>query len=607
MSFNFYNKEIVRYSTPFSVNLLSKVLRSWCYGNKPWSQLLLNQMLETLKEKISSDSSYLQRLIKKYFLENKNRSFVTVEPSIKLYEKALLEEKKRAQALYTLKGENTVLHEEKILSAYQNLIDDESCIKKISRKDLPKELVPSTLKRLDSYEIPVFYSKNSTNGILYCQIMFPCDTVNPKDYPLISILASFATQIGLKNKEWDIALQEVQQVSGDFRSSVMCLNIPDCVKSDIEKESNIKGRDYFVFEFKVLSENIKAAFEIISNYILTIDFSDEKRLLELLKISSSEFISLLNQNPGYIANLRSRCTVTREGAVKELLYGLKNYEVLNNLLSTDIKKAAQKLNKLLKSILSNGAILQLNCDTETYSAAKKYVPHFISDLRLHTTAGKNNTSINDFLPYLRLKQSKNNKFLAFQNKDVEVISIEGSVSYASCTNYMAPYGTKESEAQIVVMHLLENSILWEEIRNKGGAYGVWLNSVSALGYSTFMTYRDPTPFNSIEKYLSIKNSLSENEFDDDDIEKSIMSLYSRVIEPESPYKKGNKDMMFYLSGRTDSIIKMNIRNLLSLNKKDIQLALKDFSSKEVCGKIVICSPASNFTKKEKKLVKNFII
>ena len=81
MSVEFLNREVVRGSGPYSLALLDRVLRQWNYGSEPHKGLLYRKNFEIIRENTKNDSEYIQKLIKKFFLNNTNCSYIEVAPS----------------------------------------------------------------------------------------------------------------------------------------------------------------------------------------------------------------------------------------------------------------------------------------------------------------------------------------------------------------------------------------------------------------------------------------------------------------------------------------------------------------------------------------------
>ena len=55
MGFDFSNREIRRFHGPYSLVILRRCLRGWCYGKTPWETLLFRSQFEKLRSKIISN------------------------------------------------------------------------------------------------------------------------------------------------------------------------------------------------------------------------------------------------------------------------------------------------------------------------------------------------------------------------------------------------------------------------------------------------------------------------------------------------------------------------------------------------------------------------
>ena len=143
MSVEFLNREVVRGSGPYSLALLDRVLRQWNYGSEPHKGLLYRKNFEIIRENTKNDSEYIQKLIKKFFLNNKNCSYIDVAPSDSYLkerakkEQELIKELSQKIDIASYKNELNILHE------YQNhreTPEETACIPSLFPSDIDSKL-----------------------------------------------------------------------------------------------------------------------------------------------------------------------------------------------------------------------------------------------------------------------------------------------------------------------------------------------------------------------------------------------------------------------------------------------------------------------------------
>ena len=83
MTAEFSNREVVRSGGPYSLVLLERALNSWNYGGAPADGLFYRSTFDIIRRNCEAEPKYVENLIKKYLLDNKNCSFVMVKPSKK--------------------------------------------------------------------------------------------------------------------------------------------------------------------------------------------------------------------------------------------------------------------------------------------------------------------------------------------------------------------------------------------------------------------------------------------------------------------------------------------------------------------------------------------
>ena len=88
-------------------------------------------------------------------------------------------------------------------------------------------------------DIPLFVSKEDTNGIFYIDVLFPFDNLAPEYVQHIPFLSDVITNLGWDGKGWDVCTQESSCVMGDIWGRTLCgavSNAPACL-AEAEKYS----------------------------------------------------------------------------------------------------------------------------------------------------------------------------------------------------------------------------------------------------------------------------------------------------------------------------------------------------------------------------------
>ncbi len=615
LDFDFMNREIKRFRSPYSMVYMQRVFSCWTYGENPWEKLLFREKFENFKKEILSNQDYLKSLIRKYFLDNQNHTLIFAEPSKSWSKNREVQEKQNAQKILKTLGKEKVLKNLEMLKLNQNR--DESQFEnliphvKISDVDYSPENV--SLKKSLISGVPYGQCVQPTNGIVYFTIAFPVDVLRPKDYTYLTLLASAATEVGWQGLKWNDALRLIQTKCGGFSCYVHSANpAPDFAQKILSQNPLTKGRDFLVFNMKCLSEDFSDALEIFKNCIFKTDFSDVQRLKTVLTSLYNTSVSYLNSSSHVYAAYRSVAKQNRFSAQKEILEGVSSLFYLKEQKEMDVQKLSKKLNSLLKTIRSSGAMIYAISDEKTLATLKNPIKKMINEFDVKFPKEKFQVQDEEFFKLTDIctknclaKNTKISEKGDFVPVD-EVFIIPGTVAYTSAQVESENKFTKKCVADEVLTHCLATSDLWNKIRVEGGAYGVFFGAKRMNGLSAFGTYRDPKPFDSIDAFYKILEDLKNRNFDEETVEKAVSGIFSEEIEPKVPSQKGLLAISYDWNAYPSNFEKRYLKYLQEINAQDINLASLRYSNAKKGGKIVVFCPKSLLNPKNSKKCRKII-
>lgn len=588
MSFDFSIREVKRSPShgPYSLVLLKRVLRSWTYGADPKDALAFIESFEQIKKKIKDEPEYLKNLIQKFFVENKNKTLVTVSPSEKWSLDRAEKEKKLASCLYKKIGkENVFLLLEK-LHAFQSSVENENLIPAVNIEELENPAEKIETRKISCEKIPFYINQEACNGIVYASVSFPVDRLEPADYKFLPLLSSCISGLGTKKRSWEETISYSDRIMGDFGAYIRSAKVPEYSKKLAAENPLIIGREWLVIHFKFIEEKSAQAFDFASEIISSIDFSDKSRLKTIVNGLCSSLNASVVPGGHYFAMLRSCRLLNRSCAVQEIKDGLTSVFAINEIKKMKLSEISERLETIYKKIISSGSLFHVTAGTSGIAAAKKGFAFLAKNLCLEFPKPKKKNSDKEFFKQTELS----GKIYCEKNPCVdEVFVVPGNTGFASAAVKSSGEKGKEIMADTVFSHLLETSDLWKQIRTSGGAYGVFLSVQSSSGATCFATYRDPKPFDSLEYFEEKLPLLEKDEFSFDDIKKAIAGVYSDEIEPYTPAMRGGTGLMRCLYGISLSLDKIRIKNLLNLKKNDIEKSVCRYKDAALCGrKVAIC-------------------
>jgi Zn-dependent M16 (insulinase) family peptidase len=571
----FSQREIKRSGGPFSLMWMRRALRAWLHGGKPWDSLLIVPAMDEIKQRLANNARYFESLIQQYLLDNPHRALVTLEPQEEFLSR---QEARLAETLAKTKQNLSTAERESIIekSATLEKIQDESdtpealaTIPHLSRRDLSPEpeIIPRSHEDLRG--IPALYHDLHTNGISYIDLAFPLDILPPEDYPWLPFFARAAVSVGLPGMDYAEVSSLLARTVGGFNailhtgSAVAAANGSPIINTP-SGEFDLADRDWIIYRLKCLDEKTAPSLDIVRRLINEADFTDHKRIKNLVLEMKNEIRSSLAPLGHSYASCRAGRFASPSSRTNETWNGLAQLLFVHQLAELDTAEAAAKLEYLRGAIASGGFIANLTGSAEALKSNGALLARQWSDLgfakprRLATTANAVTDTVSE-------------------TKKPEVFSSPSlQIGFAAMSLQAAVIDTPAQAAETVLAHQLSTGALWETIRMKGGAYGAFAASDSLERCFSFSTYRDPNPQRSLDTFSAIlKDSYT---VDENDLEKTIIGCYARETRPRIPAEKGTADFLRFLSRIEDSYRKRRLERLITVSTEDISAALGTLAS-----------------------------
>ncbi|MDM7919662.1 MAG: hypothetical protein QUS12_10910, partial [Methanosarcina sp.] len=154
--------------------------------------------------------------------------------------------------------------------------------------------------------------------------------------------------------------------------------------------------------------------------------------------------------------------------------------------------------------------------------------------------------------------------------DREAIIIPSQVNYVAKGTDIGAYGYKPHGSVHVITRFLRSSRLWEEVRVKGGAYGVYCTFDRLSGMLIFLSYRDPNILATLKAFDDTTDFLKMLNISQAELEKSIIGTIGAMDSYLLPDAKGYISMLRHLSGETDEERQRIRDEILSTGREDFK-------------------------------------
>ncbi len=622
--FEFSNREVKRNVTggPFSIVLLQRVLRSWTYGGEPALFLSFRKLSEGFRGKIEKNPGYLKELVKKWFIENEERSLVQVAPSAEYTERRTTVERELAHSLYEKMGKARVERTLAKMASFQNSPewDRSDLIPSIGMGDLEPAVEKIRTSMRDCAGVPMYENVENAGGIVYASVLFPVDTLKPEDYVWLPVLEACLPDCGWKGVSWDQAASLIDRFTGNFSVFTRVEKVSADYEEYARKNPLIVGREWLTVHFKYLEEYGDQVFDMAGQMLSKVDFSDLERIKTLVTGLKSSMENKLVPYALRYAGVRSRRKLSRYNAVMELVDGLTSVANIGSISRMEPGEIAGNLRRIYRKIFSSGAVFHVTADRKGCIKARRQFEKFAGELKLKSPVARRNSRVSDFIRLAELegfvcsvraravpsvRGGTGAAYGAGKSPSCgavdEVFLIPGDIGFvASCIESCSGIN-RQAIADYVFCHLHENSRLWHRIRTQGGAYGVYMSESMGAGLTMFMTYRDPKPFDSSRYFDEDAGFGEELEFySDEEVEKAVCGVFAGEIEPMTPGQRGGTGFMRVLYGGSDADQRKMQKLMLSIRTGDIKKSMARYAQRKKIGETVILCGKSLVTVEIKK-------
>jgi hypothetical protein len=520
---------------------------TWLYDDAQALTLFsLNEVYDELKKE--AETGYFEKLIKKYFLENNNKSYVKLVPKKGLN---AIEEKKEKDKLAAYKDKLDEKGIEDIkqlachLKEYQGAEDTQEALKtipllEIDDIDKKARTINNTFTEVSG--VTVVSHDIFTNGISYLGLNFDVTDIAYEKLPTLSLLCEIFKYVDTEHYNCNELASELGINTGGV----------GFITSVVNKKELDDYYLHFVVNAKMFDENVSKGIELIDEILFTSKIDDKKRLKEIIAETRSALKNDMVASGHLTASGRALSYVSPIGVVKELTEGLDYYNYVSSL-DDNFEESYEELAKSLKAVLSE--ILVKERLLVTYTGKQDVKKLLEKDL-------------DGFVKKLKEKKETAPKAAAPEIKN-EGIKTASQVQYVAAAGNFVKGGLEYNGALDVLSTIFSYDYLWLNVRVKGGAYGC-MCSFSRSGNAYFTSYRDPNLLETYEIYKNAPEYVRNFTCDDRDMTKYVIGAISKLDTPFTPSAEGTFSFISYLMGLTDEDLQRERDEVLACTAEDIR-------------------------------------
>lgn len=524
-------------------------LDSWLFDDmKPFIHLECLGTFAKLRKAVDTD--YFEKLIQEYLLDNTHGSSVTVKPKRGLgneREEALAKELSDYKASLSDEEIKKLIEDTEHLKKYQEEPSSDEDLRKLpmlTRADMKKNAMPFSNIEDKLLDVKVVRHDIESNGIDYISFLFDAGDFAQSE---LGYLGFFTNALGLVSTE-KYSYTDLANATNIYTGGI---------STGTASHPDIKDRNNFVFKFevklKVLEKNLDKALELMEQMLLSSDFTDTKRLGELVAQIKARLQANLSSSGHLVAAMRSMSSFSRYALYQDELKGVAFYRSICHIekeLSESPKSVSDKLAAIAKKLFArNRMLISFTGNNEAYGNAKPSLEKVIAGFNKMSAVG--------------------NQAEVHFNTAKEAFIDASQIQYVAKTGDFICEGYEYTGALRLLRIILSYDYLWINVRVKGGAYGC-MNTFLRSGESYFVSYRDPNLSDTLDVYDRIPEYIKSFSPDERDMTKYIIGTFSALDTPMNPEAKGSRSLSAYLEGITYEQIQKERNEILNAQPEDIR-------------------------------------
>ena len=543
----FQEKEISEGWLPKGIEYAMQVLPKFLYNEEnPLEMLEFFDAIDKLKELAKTD--YFEQFIKKNFIENTHRAFVTAYPDCEFAQREdkLLNEKCAENSKQF--SFDALADDYNALNAYRNSSDTKEQAEKIpllERSDLSPEPNRTLSKKFDVSGREMLFQNKNTNGIAYIDLMFDLRTLSPELLPYYRIFTELFGNMNTAKHSYSELSSLIDNYTGGIYHS---LQITDAQKNGGELAP------YMNWHCRFLYENADKALDINREILLETDYSDTAHIYDLLLQLKTVMTRDLLEASHKSAKGIGLAKYSGFYALDYKLQGYGFYKFLCSVLN-DFESEKESLVEKMQAI--NAALLNPACWRISYVGGDEFVDGAVDYCKRFLELMKEDGEI-------RL-----NSDISLSDKNSLALYSSSQVQYAALCGTLPEEADDKRGYLLVLQHLLSTDYLWQNIRVLGGAYGCML-SFDNIGTACMVSYRDPNLDETIACFKNVVDYINSLELEERELRQFIIGAMNKLDMPKTPYADGALAIQTELCGISLEKTAETRRQIISATLDDIK-------------------------------------
>ena len=537
-------------------------MSSWLYDEEnPYGFIRFQDVFAQLRELMGTD--YFTKLLEDIFFKCNHAADMRLIPVEQDTHDALALRLEKLQETLSEKDKEDVTKETQRLREAQERPDTDqelATLPHLGVADIEDAGADPSYERIDQDGLPTLRHRVETQGITYAYRYFGLKCLSWEQLPYATLLAMVLGKLDTSQRsasQLDTAIQsklgnlsfftEVNENADSCTDCTPCLAVSSSAlseKADVLASLTDEVMTQTIYtdlpKIKNIAQQRKVAMEM--------DFSGNGHRCALGRLTSYYLLA---------------------GVAREQLAGVDFYRFLTDLLDNWDQRCVDlpdQLQKVAQTIFNDSNCL-LSFGGTDESLERFMVAHRQSTAFAEGSARKNLLSI-------PAPQDKKEAFI-----------VPTDVTYAAFGYDRRHMGIQHNGTWLLAARALSYDYLWNEVRVKGGAYGVGFQAMRTGG-ARFYSYRDPHLDQTIERFRASAPWLSSFDPSPEEFEGYVVSTIAGLDAPEKPREVVRRQASWHLAG-IDPSSKQTMRSqVIASNVADLQAIGQDIEA--LCERSLLC-------------------
>lgn len=504
--------------TMYPLWVMDRAYVTWIYGADPLIFMRADEFLDELRKQYDADTSIFTRLIQERLLDNPHRLDATFHPDRELQSRREAAFAKRMEEMKVRLSEEEktkIAREAKELERLQsepNSPEALATLPQLKTSDLPERPreIPTTIEKLCD-GVDVLRNEIFSNGINYLHLDLDLAGLPIELYEYLAFYGECVLKMGAAEFDYVRMAERVVAHTGRVRFWAES-------NSHVADENRSLRRARFSVKF--LDDKVEDALSVFRDILFEMDPTDEARLKDVLVMSKAEHRSNLVSQGLETALRHAARGINVEGAIAEVMGGLPQIRMIEELadeFDTHREKVVEKLLALRGFLRKRGNF------TASFTGSDKVYDVLCKKL-LSWSDQMGREPVED-IPY---------PFEPYTTPPREGLAAPSDVSFCGQMIPAPHISHPDSPLLSVASRLLSLGYMWEEVRIKGGAYGGGCGYTGTESVWQFYSYRDPWVKKTLDTFARLRDYVQNADWTQEEIDRAIIGTAKTAERPIRP-------------------------------------------------------------------------